>query len=61
VILGEARERLSEDGLRPLRALCFIAQLGFSVEWKTVMVGDRKYDIIWARDNEIDSINNLHE
>lgn len=34
--VGEARERFSEDGLRPLRALRFVAQLGFSVEEKTL-------------------------
>ncbi|MDR2417578.1 MAG: CCA tRNA nucleotidyltransferase [Treponema sp.] len=34
--VGKARERFSEDGLRPLRALRFVAQLGFSIEEKTL-------------------------
>ncbi|MDR1400216.1 MAG: HDIG domain-containing protein [Treponema sp.] len=34
--VGEAQERFSEDGLRPLRALRFVAQLGFSIEEKTL-------------------------
>jgi putative nucleotidyltransferase with HDIG domain len=34
--VGEARERFSEDGLRPLRALRFVAQLGFAIEEKTL-------------------------
>ncbi|MDR0910694.1 MAG: HD domain-containing protein, partial [Spirochaetaceae bacterium] len=34
--VGEAAERFGEDGLRPLRALRFSAQLGFSIEEKTL-------------------------
>lgn len=34
--VGDAEERFAEDGLRPLRALRFSAQLGFSLEEKTL-------------------------
>jgi putative nucleotidyltransferase with HDIG domain len=34
--VGDARERFSEDGLRPLRAVRFAAQLGFAVEEQTL-------------------------
>ncbi|MBN2812005.1 MAG: HD domain-containing protein [Spirochaetales bacterium] len=34
--VGDAKERFSEDGLRPMRAVRFAAQLGFSIERKTL-------------------------
>ena len=34
--VGDALERFSEDGLRPVRALRFAAQLGFEIEDKTL-------------------------
>jgi len=34
--VGDARERFSEDGLRPLRAVRFAADLGFKIEQRTL-------------------------
>ncbi len=43
--VGEPLERFSEDGLRPVRALRFAAQLGFQIEDKTLEAIPKRLDV----------------
>ena len=43
--VGDPLERFSEDGLRPVRALRFAAQLGFQIEAKTLEAIPKRLDV----------------
>lgn len=43
--VGDPLERFSEDGLRPVRALRFAAQLGFQIEDKTLEAIPKRLDV----------------